>query len=91
MKSSVGSPLAIHRMIEHLISVPEDRALLKSAPEQLFTRFQVPEEHYPALLNSERDALAAIGVHGNYVVKWLIWTGRPTMPFFALSYYFDRR
>jgi hypothetical protein len=32
-----------------------------------------------------------MGVHGNYVIKWLIWSGRPTMPFFAMSHYFDRR
>ena len=45
----------------------------------------------PILRGGSRDELSALGIHPNMVVKWLIWSGRPTMPFFAISHYFDRR
>jgi len=37
------------------------------------------------------DDLHRLGIHPNFVIKWLIWSGRPTMPFFAIDYYFARR
>jgi 2'-aminobiphenyl-2,3-diol 1,2-dioxygenase, small subunit len=38
-----------------------------------------------------RDDLARLGIHPNLVIKWLIWSGRPTMPFFSIDHYFARR
>lgn len=87
----MGQPHAIHAMVEHLVRRPEDRALVKDKPGALFDRFGVPVEQRPVLLEGSRDEISALGVHGNYVIKWLIWSGRPTMPFFAMSYFFDRR
>ncbi len=87
----MARPEAIHAMVEHLVRRHEDRALVKDEPEALFDRFSVPVEQRPVLLEGSRDEISALGVHGNYVIKWLIWSGRPTMPFFAMSYFFDRR
>ncbi|VWX55151.1 hypothetical protein [Novosphingobium sp. 9U] len=83
--------VAVHALIEHLVRHPEDRALVKSEPDALFDRFQVPEDERTVLLTGSRDEISQLGVHGNYVIKWLIWSGRPTMPFFAISHFFDRR
>ncbi|WP_022958204.1 hypothetical protein [Spongiibacter tropicus] len=85
------APQAIHRLVEHLVATPHDRQLLKSGPESLFERFDIPKAQREALLRSDRDELYALGVHPNFVIKWLIWSGRPTMAFFPISYYFDRR
>ncbi|MBH0114063.1 hypothetical protein I5E68_14045 [Novosphingobium sp. YJ-S2-02] len=85
------APAGVVEMIEHLVRHPGDRALVKDAPQTLFERFAVAPEARPVLLSGSRDALSALGIHGNYVIKWLIWSGRPTMPFFAISHFFDRR
>jgi len=84
-------PAGVHDMIEHLIRHPADRALIKSDPTPLFERFGVPERVRDVLRNGGRDDLAALAIHGNLVIKWLIWSGRPTMPFFPIDYYFARR
>jgi hypothetical protein len=81
----------VHALIEHLIRAPEDRSLLKGDPTPLFDRFDIPDTARPVLRSGSRDELSALGIHGNYVIKWLIWSGRPTMPFFPIAYYFDRR
>jgi len=86
-----AGPDAIHAMIEHLVRQPQHRGQVKQAPEELFEQFGVPQDHRAVLLNGSRDEISALGVHGNYVIKWLIWSGRPTMPFFAMSHFFDRR
>jgi len=85
------APPGVNALIEHLIRTPEDRPLLKGDPTPLFNRFDVAEAVRPILHSGGRDDLAALDIHGNYVIKWLIWSGRPTMPFFPISYYFDRR
>lgn len=85
------APPGVHELIEHLIRSPADRPLVKSGPDALFDRFGVPETVRPTLRSGSRDELSALGIHPNMVVKWLIWSGRPTMPFFAISHYFDRR
>lgn len=85
------APTAIHALIEHLVATPTDRALIQSDLDALLDRFAVPDAHRPVLREGSRDALSALGVHGNYVIKWLIWSRRPTMPFFPISHYFDRR
>jgi 2'-aminobiphenyl-2,3-diol 1,2-dioxygenase, small subunit len=82
---------AVHALIEHLVRNPEDRARVKSEPDTLFERFAVPADERAVLLTGTRDEISRLGVHGNYVIKWLIWSGRPTMPFFAISHFFDRR
>ena len=81
----------MHPLIEHLIETPSDRGLIKTAPDQLFDRFDVPAEVREVLRTGGRDDLARLGVHPNLVIKWLIWSGRPTMPFFPIDYYFARR
>jgi hypothetical protein len=85
------APPGVHALIEHLIAAPEDRALVKSDPDALFDRFAIAAAAREVLRGGSRDELAALGVHGNLVIKWLIWSGRPTMPFFPIAYYFDRR
>ncbi|OCC25548.1 hypothetical protein MB02_02640 [Croceicoccus estronivorus] len=85
------APCGVHELIEHLVRHPVERALVKEAPEQLLERFEVDTAARPVLLSGSRDELSALGIHGNYVIKWLIWSGRPTMPFFAISHFFDRR
>jgi hypothetical protein len=82
---------AVHALIEHLVRHPEDRALVKSDPDALFDRFGVLAHERAVLRSGTRDEISALGVHGNYVIKWLIWSGRPTMPFFAIGHFFDRR
>lgn len=81
----------MHALIEHLIETPADRGLVKSTPEVLFDRFGVPSDVRHVLRIGGRDDLACLGIHPNFVIKWLIWSGRPTMPFFAIDYYFARR
>ncbi len=78
-------------MIAHLVRNPADRARVKAEPEALMDEFAVDPEVRPVLLSGSRDELSALGIHGNYVIKWLIWSGRPTMPFFPMSHFFDRR
>ena len=85
------APRGVHELIEHLVRHPAERPLVKEAPEQLFERFEVDTAARRVLLSGSRDELSALGIHGNYVIKWLIWSGRPTMPFFAISHFFDRR
>ena len=84
-------PAGVVALIEHLVRNPDDRALVKSDPASLFDRFDVDPAVRPLLLSGSRDDLSNMGLHGNYVIKWLIWSGRPTMPFFAMSHFFDRR
>ena len=81
----------IHVLIEHLVRHDAERALVRSDPEVLFDRFEIDADARDLLLHGSRDALSRAGVHGNYVIKWLIWSGRPTLPFFAMSHFFDRR
>lgn len=81
----------IHDLIEHLVRHPEERALLRGDPAALFARFAIPETAHELLRSGSRDDLSRAGIHGNYVIKWLIWSGRPTLPFFAISHFFDRR
>jgi 2'-aminobiphenyl-2,3-diol 1,2-dioxygenase, small subunit len=85
------APAGVTAMIEHLVRNPDERALVKSDPDALFVRFGVAPEARPVLREGTRDELSRIGIHGNYVIKWLIWSGRPTLPFFAISHFFDRR
>lgn len=85
------APPGVHAMIEHLITAPQDRVLVRTAPEALFLRFGVPVDVWPVLRTGGRDDLAALNIHGNLVIKWLIWSGRPTVTVFPISYYFDRR
>lgn len=87
----VAPPAGVHALIEHLIRAPDDRPLLKGDPTPLFDRFGIADDIRSVLRTGGRDDLAALGIHGNYVIKWLIWSGRPTMPFFPIAYYFDRR
>lgn len=85
------APPGVHELIEHLIRSPADRPLVRTGPESLFDRFAIAGPVRAVLRGGGRDELAALGIHPNMVVKWLIWSGRPTMPFFAISHYFDRR
>ncbi|AHE55457.1 hypothetical protein [Sphingomonas sanxanigenens] len=85
------APAGVHALIEHLVRHPEERGLVTSDPGALFARFGVDEAAQAVLRDGSRDAISRIGVHGNYVIKWLIWSGRPTLPFFAISHFFDRR
>lgn len=84
-------PPGVHALIEHLVRAPAERGLVKSDPESLFDRFAINESARAVLRGGSRDDLSRMGVHGNYVIKWLIWSGRPTLPFFAMSHFFDRR
>lgn len=84
-------PPGVHAMVHHLIATPGDRALVKGDPDALFDRFCVPDAARAALRTGGRDDLHALGIHPNLIIKWLIWSGRPTIPFFPISYYFDRR
>jgi hypothetical protein len=88
---SIAPPAGVHEMIEHLIAAPEDRALVKRDLDLLCDRFGIDAQAREVLRRGGRDDLAALGIHGNLVVKWLIWSARPTMPFFPIGYYFDRR
>lgn len=85
------TPDAVHALIEHLVATPADRGLILSDIDSLLDRFDIPEDQRPVLRQGSRDQLSSLGVHGNYVIKWLIWSRRPTMPFFPISHYFDRR
>ena len=85
------APAPIHALIEHLVRAPEERALVKTDPDALFDRFGIAPEDRETLRSGSRDDISALGVHGNYVIKWLIWSGRPTMAFFPISFFFDRR
>lgn len=84
-------PTEVHALIEHLVRHPEERGLVKSDPGALFARFGVSPDAQAVLRDGSRDEISRMGVHGNYVIKWLIWSGRPTLPFFAMSHFFDRR
>lgn len=84
-------PQGVHALVEHLIETPADRGLIKTSPDVLFDRFDVPAEVREVLRTGGRDDLARLGIHPNLVIKWLIWSGRPTMPFFPIDYYFARR
>jgi 2'-aminobiphenyl-2,3-diol 1,2-dioxygenase, small subunit len=84
-------PPGVHALIEHLIETPADRALVRTQPDELFDRFQIPAEVREDLRGGGRDDLHRLGIHPNFVIKWLIWSGRPTMPFFPIDYYFARR
>jgi len=84
-------PPGVHALIEHLIDTPSDRPLIRNNPEVLFDRFEVPADVRETLRSGGRDDLHRLGIHPNFVIKWLIWSGRPTMPFFPIDYYFARR
>lgn len=88
---ATAAPEGIHALIEHLVATPADRTMIQSDFEGLMDRFDIAETYRPVLQTGSRDELSALGVHGNYVIKWLIWSRRPTMPFFPISHYFDRR
>lgn len=81
----------IHELIEYLVRHPEQRGLVKDNPDALFDRFHINAPGRNLLRGGSRDDLSHAGIHGNYVIKWLIWSGRPTLPFFAMSHFFDRR
>lgn len=85
------APQGVHELIEHLIETPGDRGLVRTTPDVLFDRFNVPAEVREVLRTGSRDDLHRLGIHPNLVIKWLIWAGRPTMPFFPIDYYFARR
>ena len=85
------APDGVTAMIEHLVRHPDERSLVKENPQALFERFGVAPPVRETLLSGSRDELSALGIHGNYVIKWLIWSGRPTMPFFRIGHFFDRR
>lgn len=82
---------AVHAMVAHLVRHPEERELVKTDPDALFDRFAISDALRPILRQGSRDEISQAGVHGNYVIKWLIWSGRPTMPFFSINHFFDRR
>jgi 2'-aminobiphenyl-2,3-diol 1,2-dioxygenase, small subunit len=84
-------PRGVHELIEHLLDTPADRPLIRSDPDLLFDRFQVSEDVRETLRNGGRDDLYRLGIHPNFIVKWLIWSGRPSLPVFPLDYYFSRR
>lgn len=84
-------PAGVHALIEYLVRHPGERTLVKTDPDTLFDLFAIDDGARNLLRSGSRDDLSRMGVHGNYVIKWLIWSGRPTMPFFAMNYYFDRR
>ncbi|MBL8269391.1 hypothetical protein [Steroidobacter sp.] len=86
-----AAPQGVHELIEHLIETPADRGLIRTDPESLFDRFGIPADVRQTLRTGSRDDLHRLGIHPNLVIKWLIWSGRPTMPFFAIDYYFARR
>jgi len=86
-----SAPHGVHALIEHLIETPADRAKIRTFPDVLFDRFDVAEDVREVLRNGSRDDLARLGIHPNFVIKWLIWSGRPTLPFFPIDYYFARR
>ncbi|HEY0683501.1 MAG TPA: hypothetical protein VGD45_14295 [Steroidobacter sp.] len=86
-----AAPQGVHELIEHLIETPGDRSLIRTTPDVLFDRFDVPAEVREVLRTGGRDDLHRLGIHPNLVIKWLIWSGRPTMPFFPIDYYFARR
>ena len=85
------APQGVHALIEHLIETPADRGLIRTTPDGLFDRFEVPADVREVLRTGGRDDLARLGIHPNLVIKWLIWSGRPTMPFFSIDHYFARR
>ena len=85
------APQGVHALIEHLIETPADRGLIRTTPDVLFDRFEVPADVREVLRTGGRDDLARLGIHPNLVIKWLIWSGRPTMPFFSIDHYFARR
>ena len=85
------APPGVHALIEHLIETPADRGLIRTTPDVLFDRFEVPADVREVLRTGGRDDLARLGIHPNLVIKWLIWSGRPTMPFFSIDHYFARR
>ncbi|WP_241527288.1 hypothetical protein [Sphingomonas turrisvirgatae] len=87
----MSAPAGVTAMIEHLVRHPDERALVKSDPDALFDRFGIAPDAREVLRSGSRDELSHLGIHGNYVIKWLIWSGRPTLPFFAMSHFFDRR
>lgn len=87
----MSAPTRVHALIEHLVRHPDERTLVKSDPDSLFDRFAIEPAARGTLRQGSRDELSALGIHGNYVIKWLIWSGRPTLPFFAISHFFDRR
>ena len=84
-------PRGVHELIEYLIETPGDRGLIRTSPDVLFDRFDVSAPVRDTLRTGGRDALHRLGIHPNLVIKWLIWSGRPTMPFFPIDYYFARR
>jgi len=85
------APAGVHALIHHLIETPQDRPLIKDDPDALFERFGIPDRVRDTLKSGGRDDLYALGVHPNLTMKWLIWSGRSTIPGFPISYYFDRR
>lgn len=84
-------PPGVHVMIEHLIATPADRALVRTDPEALFDRFDVPLAARPVLKSGGRDDLHGLGVHPNLIFKWLLWSGRATMKPFDIGHFFGRR
>lgn len=87
----MATPAGVHELIEYLVRNPDVRGAVKTDPDALFERFAVDPAARDVLRTGTRDEISQLGVHGNYVIKWLIWSGRPTLPFFAISYFFDRR
>ena len=89
--AGVVPPRGVHALIEHLIETPADRPLIRTSLDVLLDRFDVAAEVRETLRSGGRDDLSRLGIHPNLVIKWLIWSGRPTMPFFPIDYYFSRR
>lgn len=84
-------PRGVHALIEHLIETPADRGLIRTSPDELFERFDIPADVRETLRSGGRDDLHYLGIHPNLTIKWLAWPGRPTRPCFPIDYYYARR
>ncbi len=82
--------LRVHRLIEGIMSDPENRKLLDADPSALFDRFAIEPAHREHVRAASVEALAAIGVHPSMIFKLLIATGRSPVKMGSARYYLDR-
>ena len=83
-------PLGVHRLIEGIMSDPENRMLYDTAPDTLFDRFAIEPTHRAPVRAASVEALAAIGVHPSMIFKLLIALGRCPVKLGSARYYLDR-
>jgi 2'-aminobiphenyl-2,3-diol 1,2-dioxygenase, small subunit len=86
----ISPPLRVHRLIEGIMSDPENRKLYDTDPEKLFDRFAVEPVHRAPVRAASVEALAAIGVHPSMIFKLLIALGRSPAKLGSARYYLDR-